>query len=729
MGKFNLLTTLSLNASGMSDQLKQSVADIEAFVDSSKAKNIELEKSFQNVSQGGVEDLKKELSSVMKISFAGKSEAEIKVLRDRTRELTKAIRDTGSGFQVTGGDISDTASTISPKIAGLKRSFVDVSEMGVGAMRSEIKLLNKENFGGKTKEEILIIKNRIGELRDAMGDLKSEQAILGTEMGSAMAKGLQAVSAVAEGAVGVATLMGVSKEKAEKYQQTMIALIGITQAMGVIQDALETRLIQNIALKVKDAVVTMAQTVATNIATVATWALNASLIVLSATIAIIVLALAVVAVGVYYLVKAFSASDSATDKSIAKIKELGDAHRDLLGLIQENASRLTGSQMEMLVATGKMKQKEFDIWKLNEIRKKELIDNSNRQIASIKEVNDKLEIEKEGKKLLAIRELEGIASAERMQILIDTNKNIDLINANYAQSVANLTIKTTGQQVGAYDQLTKKISDLKEKIGNVITQGGTVTPEMTEKLIAYERQLIKVNEEIAKQTAIPMERVANVAIKMTGETDIPEVKSGKDKYKIEQKEHTENLKKKYAISMRYREIELTEAQKDAQYRRAIERETQEMNLGSMADSFGQMSGLFDQNTIAYKGMAIAQATISTWLAGVNILANTAKLGPIAMGLAFASTIATGMMTVGKIAGVFENGGIVGGSSYSGDKLTARVNSREMILNETQQGNLFAMANGAGQASGGSGGEVTFRINGTTLVGVLQNINQKIKNTR
>lgn len=42
---------------------------------------------------------------------------------------------------------------------------------------------------------------------------------------------------------------------------------------------------------------------------------------------------------------------------------------------------------------------------------------------------------------------------------------------------------------------------------------------------------------------------------------------------------------------------------------------------------------------------------------------------------------------GNYAGAFADGGMVGGSSFSGDKLFARVNSGEMILNQRQQGNL------------------------------------------
>lgn len=44
------------------------------------------------------------------------------------------------------------------------------------------------------------------------------------------------------------------------------------------------------------------------------------------------------------------------------------------------------------------------------------------------------------------------------------------------------------------------------------------------------------------------------------------------------------------------------------------------------------------------------------------------------------------------AGAFEQGGIVGGTSYTGDRLNARVNSAEMILTREQQARLFEIAN-------------------------------------
>lgn len=95
--------------------------------------------------------------------------------------------------------------------------------------------------------------------------------------------------------------------------------------------------------------------------------------------------------------------------------------------------------------------------------------------------------------------------------------------------------------------------------------------------------------------------------------------------------------------------------------------------------------------------------------------------------AIATTVATLASVIAKInsiknsAGKFAEGGIVGGTSYSGDKLFAMVNSGEMILNKRQQGNLANMF--------GGGGQVEFHISGDSLVGVLNNRQNKRNLTR
>ena len=74
-----------------------------------------------------------------------------------------------------------------------------------------------------------------------------------------------------------------------------------------------------------------------------------------------------------------------------------------------------------------------------------------------------------------------------------------------------------------------------------------------------------------------------------------------------------------------------------------------------------------------------------------------------------------------VSGKFAEGGIVGGTSFTGDKLFAMVNSGEMILNKRQQNNLANML--------GNGGQVEFVISGDSLVGVLNNKHNKRNLTR
>lgn len=93
--------------------------------------------------------------------------------------------------------------------------------------------------------------------------------------------------------------------------------------------------------------------------------------------------------------------------------------------------------------------------------------------------------------------------------------------------------------------------------------------------------------------------------------------------------------------------------------------------------------------------------------------------------AIAAVAALGAAVAGAIAmaksnGKYAKGGIVPGSSFTGDRVTAQVNSGEMILNKTQQARLFKLANGG--AVGGN--QVEFHISGTELVGVIDNVNRK-----
>lgn len=75
------------------------------------------------------------------------------------------------------------------------------------------------------------------------------------------------------------------------------------------------------------------------------------------------------------------------------------------------------------------------------------------------------------------------------------------------------------------------------------------------------------------------------------------------------------------------------------------------------------------------------------------------------------------------AGSFAEGGIVGGSSYSGDKLLARVNSQEVILNKRQQQSLLNQLDNNKIYGVTPKVEVTGKIRGTDILLVAKNTNK------
>ena len=104
----------------------------------------------------------------------------------------------------------------------------------------------------------------------------------------------------------------------------------------------------------------------------------------------------------------------------------------------------------------------------------------------------------------------------------------------------------------------------------------------------------------------------------------------------------------------------------------------------------------------------------SWLPIVGPILAIAAIGAI-MG------VMLGVMSKSK----FANGGIVSNASKIGDFNIARVNGGEMILNNRQQANLFNMLDhNRIDKTSTSPQNVSFRIQGDTLVGVIDNYNKK-----
>lgn len=147
-------------------------------------------------------------------------------------------------------------------------------------------------------------------------------------------------------------------------------------------------------------------------------------------------------------------------------------------------------------------------------------------------------------------------------------------------------------------------------------------------------------------------------------------------------------------------------------------------IGQSFQALGNVLANFDG--AAAKAGAVLAAVGQIVLGFAQASVTASKLGPIGWIAWLGAGLAAVATTIATIKG-FADGGIIEGSSYHGDRIVARLNAGEMVLNRKQQANLFrALDNGI---ASNAGGKVEFEIKGSTLKGVLKNYDNKMNKVR
>ena len=154
-------------------------------------------------------------------------------------------------------------------------------------------------------------------------------------------------------------------------------------------------------------------------------------------------------------------------------------------------------------------------------------------------------------------------------------------------------------------------------------------------------------------------------------------------------------------------------------------------IASGNSNLGSIAGLF-LNTIADMAIRLGKLAISIGIAVEGIKKALSSLNPgvaIAAGIAL---IALGTLVKSAVANIgggggnlpaFADGGIVGGSSFYGDKILARVNSGELILNQQQQKAVFEAMNN--QPAFGVALDGDFRLSGEDLILAVDRTQRKL----
>lgn len=262
-------------------------------------------------------------------------------------------------------------------------------------------------------------------------------------------------------------------------------------------------------------------------------------------------------------------------------------------------------------------------------------------------------------------------------------------------------IKTTASKkeiipAGSIMEMQKKIADLRKKYENAADEGTRVG-------------FMKAIKEAETELKMMQLRAAGTSLLPTGEINKPVGRNIAD-----------DVKSGY---INIKPISTDSIQANYDYADS---------LGAIASIMGSVTNMTNEGAAG-------------WLAyGANILSSISAAIPMITSLTTALTAkaaaeAAAVPVVGWINAVaaitaimsamaavpkFADGGIIGGNSFIGDNMIARVNSGEMILNNRQQRNLFNLLDGKGGTSVNAGGEVKLRIEGRDLVGVINSQTSK-----
>lgn len=385
--------------------------------------------------------------------------------------------------------------------------------------------------------------------------------------------------------------------------------------------------------------------------------------------------------------------------------------------------------------------------------------NKKREMAAqIRELNNKINAENAKnhqdyiKRLEAQRKAEEEAEKARQEALKASLENEKAIRQQMEDFKASL-IKDAGERELVEMQLagTREIEELKKRLEtekNLTEEGRAILNQLIiDKQTELDTQLKEKADALAEERInAEMQRIAEQeqtklelrkAIAEENSTEMLELQL--EELELQQQAELEstllNEEEKYLIVEKYEKLKQALVAETA--KKNEEQATQmkmqlsaslQMMAKNASSAFGQMSELLEgygeeneKASKAAKAFALmqlatdqaisisqtARAMVEAVQGATQAAASTGPLAPVMLAVYIAEMVGLVLGAVaGQVASIkqakgilsgekFESGGIVGGTSFSGDKVVAHVNSGEMILNREQQTRLFDMANYGG----------------------------------
>ena len=273
---------------------------------------------------------------------------------------------------------------------------------------------------------------------------------------------------------------------------------------------------------------------------------------------------------------------------------------------------------------------------------------------------------------------------------------------------------------GSLGYIDNELKELKNKLQQATSNDSR--SEIYKQISALESQRVELVF-ASKNGKTPMEAIRELMEKDVAAKPLPVPELEVDASKIK-----EIMKNVFAYFDEYK-AKVKEVKQDTMFKSINNLSSAFSSLGEIIGGVaGQMVSWAAQSAASIAQMLAenAQLIISAQAVAMANGAKSAFALPFPFNLAAWASVAATIMGIFASLPKFATGGIVAGSGYSGDRQLIRANSGEMVITRAQQARLWSAISGGSSLVGG---QVTFKISGQELHGVLRNYNNKINRAR
>ena len=621
------------------------------------------------------------------------------------------------------------------------------------------KLLSQMNFDGDfNAEQFLKMAQEAGKAKDAIGDTQQVIKAFADDNFAlnSVVQGVQGIAAAGSVATGAMALFGVENEKAVVAIQKVQGALAILNGLQTVSNVLNKDSYVSIARKI---IGLKLQAAATDKATASQTRLNIAILAnpyVAAAAALAALAAAVI----YYTSKANEMTDGergikeAMEESAKAMKKGNEAYKNTeieLTQLKATVDKFRGSKEQEKKLVEELnnkygnsigKYKDLDSWK-------KALANTSYYYCKVLQAEARLQAlnaaaseawvaamagEDVEKNMAKYRKLQDLANDALDDVMFYKNQLSisQKLNKGYigSSSASTKTTKSTSkgggkstttdkekEELGVLDKLNK---ELKEKQSLVDAENTSLAKQ--QQLLKEIADLQSKIKRIQTARSNATNGTLNSALQPQKLTIQPEI----DTKTLET--GLGNLKTAYDIAL--------------ERQQTFMKKTEDFSdlAGVLGSNFSALGNIFKETgDNATAGMmqlvSITMQGVSQVIPQIMALIGAKEGEALASGTASAAALpfpaniaaiagvtATILATFASILATtkrFESGGIIGGTSYSGDKLLARVNSGEMVLNKRQQTNLFNAIN-SGNIGGGTVSTVSFKLRGADIYGSMKN---------